>query len=112
MTMILNHHDLIKKWKDSFERHRGIYWANLSRTTNLLIILNITLFFATELVTKHGYYYTTYSLYLLLFVQIGLLVPISFYNRLWYYCIFLICEILAIYLLVFSIWFWVATNKV
>ena len=38
-----------------FETHRNIYWMNLSRFTTLLIILNISLFFATERVTRQGY---------------------------------------------------------
>ena len=34
-----------EKLSRSFERDAGIHWASLSRITNLLIILNITLFF-------------------------------------------------------------------
>lgn len=39
-----------------FESHHGIYRINLSSFTALLIILNISLFFVTELVTREGYY--------------------------------------------------------
>ena len=103
---------IIKKLNDSFERQRVIYWSNLSRTTNLLIILNISLFFVTELVTKKGYYYTYYSLLFLAFVKFGLLVPLGLLNRLWYYCIFLLCEAVAIYFLVSSVWYWVVVDKI
>ena len=75
-----------KKLSRSFERDAGIHWASLSRITNLLIIMNITLFFLTELVTKKGYYYTFYSIFFLCWVQLGTLLPLGLLNRLWYYC--------------------------
>lgn len=102
----------IIKLNTLFEKQMAIYWSNLSRTTNLLILLNISLFFVTELVTKQGYYYTYYSLFFLLLVKVGLLVPIGLLDRLWYYCIYLIFEFFAIYFLLSSIWFWVVMNKI
>ena len=90
---------LMKSINDSFEQQMTVYWFNLSRVTNLLIILNISLFFLTELVTKQGYYYTYYSLLFLLIVEIGLIMPLGLLNRLWYYCIFLIFEFLGFYFL-------------
>jgi hypothetical protein len=107
-----NHSSISKKLNESFENQMTIYWSNLSRTTNLLIILNISMFFVTELVTKQGYYYTYYSLLLLLLVKVGLLFPFGLLNRLWYYCIHLTLVIVAVYLVVSSIWFWVVTNKI
>ena len=77
---------LWKKLSRSFERDASIHWASLSRITSLLIILNITLFFLTELVTKKGYYYTFYSIFSLCWVQVGTLLPLGLLNRLWYYC--------------------------
>jgi hypothetical protein len=110
--MTIKNNKIIDRLTDSFEKQMVIYWANLSRTTNLLILLNISLFFVTELVTKKGYYYTYYSLFLLLIVKVGLLMPFGLLNRLWYYCIYLIVEIIAIYFLLSSILFWVITNKI
>ena len=103
---------LYKRQSELFAQQMDTYWSSLSHATNLLIILNISLFFVTELVTVHGYYYTYYSLLGLIFVQVGLLFPLGLLNKLWYYCIFLFSEIIAIYFLISSIWFWVATNKV
>jgi len=100
-----------KKLRESFERDASIHWASLSRITNLLIILNITLFFLTELVTKKGYYYTFYSIFFLCMVQIGTLLPLGLLNRLWYYSIFLIFQGLGIYFLAASTWYWVITNR-
>lgn len=47
--------------KALFEKDYEYYWSHLGRFTNLLIILNISLFFLTELVTRQNYYYTFYS---------------------------------------------------
>ena len=110
--MIQNLNKRFKKLNDLFEKQMAIYWSNLSRTTNLLILLNISLFFVTELVTKKGYFYTYYSLLLCVIVKIGLLAPFGLLNRLWYYCVYLVFEIFAIYFLVSSIWFWVVMNKI
>lgn len=95
----------------SFEQQMVLHWTNLSRSTNVFIIINISMFFLTEMVIKEGYYYTFYSLGLLLTVKIGLLIPLGLLNRLWYYCIFLAIEMLSIYFLVSSIWYWVVHNK-
>jgi len=110
--MTRNYNKFLRKLNNSFESQMVIYWSNLSRTTNLLILLNISLFFVTELVTKKGYYYTYYSLFLLLIVKVGLLFPFGLLNRLWYYCIYLVFEVIAIYFLLSSILFWVVTNKI
>lgn len=101
-----------KSQSEVFAKQKEIYWSSLSHATNLLIILNISLFFVTELVTKHGYYFTYFSLLSLLIVQCGLLLPLGLLGRLWYYCVFLCFEIIAIYFLVSSVWFWVEMNKV
>jgi len=95
-----------------FEKYHNIYWMNLSRFTALLIILNISLFFVTELVTRQGYYYTYFSLLALLVVEFALLVPVGLVDKLWYYGICLVAEIIALYFLVSSVWFWVAMTKV
>ena len=96
----------------SFEQQMVLHWSNLSRCTNVFIILNISMFFLTEMVITQGYYYTFYSLGLLLAVKAGLLLPLGLMNRLWYYCIFLSIEILSIYFLVSSIWYWVTSSRV
>ncbi len=95
-----------------FENQKNIYWMNLSRFTALLIILNISLFFATELVTRQGYYDTYFSLLALLAVEFALLVPLGLVGKLWYYGICLVAEAIALYFLVSSVWFWVDMNKV
>lgn len=82
-----------------FQEQKTIYWFNLDRITSLLIILNISLFFLTELVTKFGYYYTIYSLVLLGIVELFLIVPLGLLDRFWFYCLCLILELIAIFFL-------------
>ena len=53
-----------------FKSNYVIYWNNLSRLTNMLIISNFSLFFLTELVTRDRYYYTHLSLGFLFIVHI------------------------------------------
>lgn len=102
---------MLNALQDHFKIHQGIYWMNLSRFTALLIILNISLFFVTELVTRQGYFYTYFSLLALLAVEAALLVPVGLVDKLWYYGICLTAEFVALYFLVASVWFWVSVNK-
>ena len=96
----------------TFQKTNENHWAHLSRFTNLLIILNISLFFLTELVTRQSYYYTYFSLFFLALVQLALLIPLGLFDRLWFYLSCLVLEILGFYFLATSVRYWVATNKV
>lgn len=96
--------------RHDFESNYMIYWNNLSRLTNLLIISNFSLFFLTELVTRDRYYYTHLSLGFLFLVHIGLILPLGLLNRIWYYRFFMLLEIGSIYFFAVSIWYWVVTN--
>jgi hypothetical protein len=100
-----------QQYQQHFGRFAEGYWSHLSRLTNLLIVLNISLFFLTNLVTKQGYYYTFYSLLCLAIASLGPLLPIGLLDRLWYYLVFMTSEMVGIYFLVTSIWYWVATNS-
>ena len=104
--------NIIDKLHEGFVRDGGNYWASLSRLNNLLIILNISLFFLTELVTKENYYFTFYSLLFFGLVSFGTILPLGLLNRLWYYLIFLSLECFGIYFFVTSVWYWVVTSKV
>ena len=63
--------------KVTFKENYAIYWNNLSRLTNLLIISNFSLFFLTELGTRDRYYFTHLSLGLLFIVHIILILPVG-----------------------------------
>ena len=61
----------LSRLKANFQRDYEGHWGHLSRFNGLAVILNISLFFLTELVTKHSYYYTFYSLLFLGIVYLG-----------------------------------------
>lgn len=90
--------------------HLVVYWGHLSRINNLLVIMNISMFFLTGLVTQ-GYYYTFISLLFLGIVGIGMLIPTRLIEKLWYYLVYLIFEIIGLYFLLSSILYWVRTGN-
>lgn len=92
--------------KHTFHEEHVLYWSNLSRLNNLLIIINISMFFLTGLVAR-GYYYTYYSLMGLGLVALGLLIPTSRVRCLGYYLAFLLIELVSCYFLIASIVYWV-----
>lgn len=100
-----------QRLKYEFGDSHAVFWGNLSRLNNLLVIMNISMFFLTGLVAK-GYYYTFYSLICLGCVGVGLIIPTIWIKRLWYYGAFLIIELLGIYYLVASIIYWVQNGSV
>ncbi len=102
--------DTYQKLEKRFAFHAVSHWAHLSRINNLLIILNISMFFLTDLVIRQGYYYTYYSLLFLIFTALGPLIGIGLMNRLWYYFLFVMCEFAGSYFLIVSAWYWVKTN--
>ena len=95
-----------EKLQLAFDTDHVNYWSNLSRINNLLVIMNISMFFLTGLVAK-GYFYTCYSLICLGVVGMGVLVPTMLIRNLWYYWIFLVVEFSALYFLVASVIYWV-----
>jgi len=56
---------------------KGVYWSHLESTSNMLILLNFILFFVSKLVITDGYWYTYISLFLLVIVKMGLLLPLG-----------------------------------
>ena len=93
----------------SFKKHLVIFWANLARLNNLLIILNIPLFFLTGLVAQ-GYYYTFCSIGCFSVVAILMILPLPVIDRFWFYLMNLIIELAGIYYLAVSVFYWVQTG--
>jgi hypothetical protein len=93
-----------------FDADHLLFWNNLSRLNNLLVVINISMFFLTGLVAK-GYFYTFYSLACLGFVAVGEIIPTPWTRRLWYYAIYLTTELAAGYFLVASIVYWVRNGS-
>lgn len=92
--------------RDAFQKDYGVFWNSLSRMNNLLVIMNISMFFLTGLVAQ-GYYYTFFSLFCLGVVGIGILIPTALIRKVWYYWVFLVIELVGFYYLVNSIVYWV-----
>jgi len=97
---------MYSKIEMSYERNVVIYWANLSRLNDLMIVLNISMFFLSGLVSR-GYYYTFYSIGCCFLVAVLSIIPLSFINRLWFYLVNLLIEFVGIYFLTASIIYWV-----
>ena len=89
-----------------FSSHRVLYWSNLSRLNDLLVIVNISMFFLTGLVAR-GYFYTCYSLICLGIVGVAAIIPTQLHGRLLYYWVFMLIEILGLYYLVASVLYWI-----
>ena len=102
---------LYRYLSETFAEYAVIYWTGLSHLNTLLVVSNITLFFVTRLVIDEGYYYTFYSLICLIIVAMGILLPLGFVARLWYYLIFLFVECVAVWFIVVSVWFWVKGSR-
>ena len=95
-----------EKLKIAFDIDHVIFWSNLSRLNNLLVIMNISMFFLTGLVAK-GYFYTFYSLIILSIISVGLLIPTALVRTLRYYWFYFVLELLGLYFLVASVAYWV-----
>ncbi|BBO69412.1 hypothetical protein DSCA_33420 [Desulfosarcina alkanivorans] len=96
----------VENARDAFDAGHANFWGNLIRLNNLLVIVNISMFFLTGLVAK-GYFYTFYSLVCLGVVGVGVLIPTTLIRRLWYYWIFPATELCGLYFLVASVVYWI-----
>lgn len=92
---------------EHFARQQAIYWANLARTTGLMVILNVSLFFVTGLVTHQGYWYTYISLAALGAIYFLMLMPLGLTERLGTYVACLVLLAVAGYFLLASVVYWV-----
>ncbi len=98
------HH--FSKLMETFKRDYTLYWNTLSRFNNLIVIVNISMFFLTGLVAQ-GYYYTFYSLASATVVAMGAIIPTPWVSRLLYYGIFVIFEFVSLYFVAVSVIYWV-----
>jgi len=97
---------------ESFGKNAMFYWLNLGRVSNILILLNFSLFFVSELVSQQGYFFPIISIILLGVVELAILFPTKLVSRLWYYLIFLGIALLAAYFFVASILYWVKMSSI
>ncbi len=102
---------IYKHCAEEFKNHPDIYWAHLSRLASLLIILNISLFFVSNLINTAGYFYTYYSLILLGVIEVGILLPLGFLDRLSYYLMYLVFLFSSGYFFVSSVLYWIKMSS-
>jgi len=99
-----------EKLDTAFDADHMNFWGNLSRVNNLLVIMNISMFFLTGLVAR-GYYFTFYSLICLGVVAMGSLIPTTLIRKLWYYWMFLVVELIGLYFLVASVLYFIKSGS-
>ena len=100
---------MVEWFAESYKKYLIIFWSNLSRLNNLFIILNISMFFLSGLVSS-GYTYTFYSISCFLVVAILTILPIACVGRLWDYLLNVFIELVGIYFFIASIAYWVHTG--
>jgi hypothetical protein len=97
---------MIRRCQDCFREQHAILWPALSRTVNLIAILNVSLFFLTGAVRTGGYWFPCVSLALLGLASLLLLLPLGFHNRLGFYLLNVAICATAGWLLGASIIYW------
>ncbi len=95
-----------QKCENAFLQQHAILWAALSRTGNVLIMVNVSLFFLTGQVTDGGYRFPVYSLGLLAVATLMILLPLGWHDRLWYYLVILCVQAGSGWLLGASVVYW------
>lgn len=97
---------MIRRCHDCFRQQHAVLWPALSRTINLLAILNVSLFFLTGAVRSDGYWFPLVSLALLALAGLLILLPLGFHDRLSYYLLNVALCVAAGWLLGASIVYW------
>jgi hypothetical protein len=94
------------KCERCFREEHSILWPALSRTANLLAVLNVSLFFLTAAVRKGGYWYPVVSLTLIGVATLLILLPLNLHGRLGFYLLVLALYVASALLLGASIAYW------
>lgn len=95
----------------SFIQDHELMWGALSRTTNLIAALNVSLFIVTGAVKSGGYYYPIISLTLLAAVITLLLMPLGLHRNLKFYLLCLALFLTASMFLLLSIGHWINSGE-
>jgi len=97
---------MIERCRNCFREQYAVLWPALSRSINLLAILNVSLFFLTSAVQTGGYWFPLVSLALLALATLLILLPLGLHTRLGFYLSILGICIAAAWLLGASIVYW------
>ncbi len=99
-----------RRCEDSFHQQHSILWPAVSRTANLLAMLNVSMFFLNGAVKSDGYFYPLISLSLLAAATLLILLPLGQHDRLWYYLAVLMICTAAGWLLGASVLYWLHSS--
>ena len=94
------------KLEACYNTYIAIFWSNLSRLNGLFIILNISMFFLSGLVSR-GYYFTFYSIGCFFIVALLSIIPLSLMGRFWFYMFNLLLELIGGYFFLASMVYWI-----
>ncbi len=94
---------LSKHYKENYQ----LYLDHMQQFNHLLILLNISFFFVTELVIKENYYFTYFSLAALGLIQLLVLLPFRWIKNYKFYLFLLFLMMVAGYFFIASVVYWV-----
>jgi len=97
---------MIQRCRDCFREQHAVLWPAISRSINLLAILNVSLFFLNDAVRTGGYWFPLVSLALLALATLLILLPLGLHTRLGFYLSILGICTAAAWLLIASIVYW------
>ena len=93
--------------EECFREQHAILWPSLSRTANLLAVLNVSLFFLNDAVRTGGYWFPVVSLLLIGAASLLILLPMGWHGRLGFYLFVLALYLAAAWLFGASILHWI-----
>lgn len=93
--------------EECFREQHSILWPALSRTGNLLAVLNVSLFFLNDAVRTGSYWFPLVSLLLIGVATLLSLLPMGWHGRLGFYLMVLAFQFAAAWLLGASILHWI-----
>ena len=98
------------QWKcceECFLKDYDVLWSALSRNSNLLVILNISLFFLTEAVRSGGYYFPLISVGIIAVSILLTLLPLGWHRSMRFYLVNLVLFLAAGTMFVLSVLYWI-----
>lgn len=97
---------LLQRLGARFREQHTVLWPALSRTANLMAMMNVSLFFLNGAVRCGGSYYPIISLMLLATASLLIVLPLGLHQRLGWYVVVLVLAWAAGWLLGTSILVW------
>jgi len=94
----------------NFQEHHLLLWQNLSRSTGLLAMLNVSLFFLNGAVSCGGNYWPLKSLILVGATSVLMLLPFGSFRHLAFFAILFTLWLVAVGFFVASVHHWLSAS--